>query len=85
MIMILTLFKVVGIDVNSDEAIKNKKINSGYFLETNDETLKNELKKSVLRGNLLASTDKNYFSNTNTILVSINCDLIKKTVRKKST
>jgi UDP-N-acetyl-D-glucosamine dehydrogenase len=73
------LFDVFGIDLPiaaGQERIDS--INSGKFpFKTNDEKLKDELRKAITRGNLKATSNKVVYSAAAVVLVSINCDLIK--------
>ena len=74
------LFSAIGIDLPTKEGHKRiNAINVGEFpFKTNDQKLSRELKKAVGRGNLKATTDKDVYSEATIVLVSINCDLIKK-------
>ena len=71
------LFKVIGIDQNNFNGNKRiDAINNGVFpFHTNDKKLLAELKKSIDRGNLIASHDTQNYSTADVIIVSINCDL----------
>ena len=74
------LFSAIGIDLPTKEGHKRiNAINVGEFpFKTNDQKLSRELKKAIGRGNLKATGDKDVYSKATIILVSINCDLIKK-------
>ena len=52
---------------------------AGKFpFKTKDTKLNDELSKAVLRGNLKATSQKKTYSEADIIIVSINCDLLKK-------
>ncbi len=78
------VFNVVGID--QDNIFGKQRIdmiNKGIFpFQTNDSLMRDELKKSVKRGNFFATSDTNYYSKADVILISINCDLIKEAGQK---
>jgi len=73
------LFNVIGLDVpNRMGKERIDSINLGIVpFKTSDKKLSNELKKSIKRGNLIATSDENMYSKASVVLVSINCDLIK--------
>jgi UDP-N-acetyl-D-glucosamine dehydrogenase len=79
------LYNVTGIDLAfglGQERIDS--INTGRFpFQTNDEKLVNELKNSVCRGNLKATSDKASYSIADVVIVSINCDLVKEKHQEK--
>jgi UDP-N-acetyl-D-glucosamine dehydrogenase len=79
------LFNVIGVDLPSKEGSKRiNLIKSGKFpFITNDDKLLEELKKSINRGNLSATSDESTYSKADVILVSINCDLINKNNKEK--
>ncbi len=74
------IFNVTGIDLERGEGQKRiDAINAGIFpFKTKDTKLNNELSKAVLRGNLKATSKKEAYSEADIIIVSINCDLEKK-------
>ena len=73
------IFNVIGIDRSNQlgeqriSSINNKK----FPFKTNDKKLSNELKESVERGNLRATSNISNYSKADIVIVSINCDLIK--------
>ena len=71
-------FNVIGVDLdNKSGSARIDSINKGKFpFNTKDKKLQNELKKSVDRGNLEATTNNEVYSSADVIIVSINCDLI---------
>ena len=71
------LFNVVGVDLPSNEGQKRiNAINSAEFpFLTSDKNINIELKRSISRGNLIATSDLNVYASANIVLVSINCDL----------
>jgi len=73
------LFNVIGLDLSSKMGKERiKSINSGIVpFKTNDKNLSQELKKSIKRGNLIATVDEKMYSKASIVLVSINCDLIR--------
>jgi len=73
------LFNVIGLDISSPMGKERiKSINSGVVpFKTNDKNLSKELKKSIKRGNLIATEDVNMYSKASVVLVSINCDLTR--------
>jgi len=74
------IFNVTGIDLEKGEGQKRiDAINAGKFpFKTKDTKLNDELSKAVLRGNLKATSRKKTYSEADIIIVSINCDLLKK-------
>ena len=69
------LFNVMAInkqDEIGNERIKN--INSGVFpFKTKDNKLQQELKKSILRRNIVAGTSLSFYRSASIIVVCINC------------
>ena len=76
------LFSVVGIDLPTKEGKSRiKKINSGIFpFKSADKKLVFELEKAFKAGNLRASFDKDEISSAQTIIISINCDLLTNSI-----
>jgi len=74
------LFKVVAIDKeNNTGSARIKSINSRIFpFKTKDKLLKNELKKSIVHKNLLASSSLGFYRTASVVVICINCDLIQK-------
>ena len=74
------LFKVYGIELkNKNGSNRVKMFNKGIFpFKTNDKSMQPELKKSILKKNLLATFDENIYKKADYVLVSINCDLEKR-------
>jgi UDP-N-acetyl-D-mannosaminuronate dehydrogenase len=74
------IFNVTGIDLERGQGQKRiDAINAGIFpFKTKDTKLNDELSKAVLRGNLKATSQKKTYSEADIIIVSINCDLLKK-------
>ena len=71
------LFNVIGIDQKTKEGIiKVDSLNKGQFpFPTVDTKLINAITESQARGNLFATTDHEFFSLANTVIVCINMDL----------
>lgn len=72
-------FEVIGIDLQNDLGnIRINSINMGEFpFKTNDKKLVSELKKSVEKGFLKATSDSSVYENADVVIVSVNCDLIE--------
>ena len=72
-------FKVTGIDLPNEMGKKRiNLINEGEFpFKTNDNKLVSELKKSVEKGSLIATSDSSVYEMADVVLVSVNCDLIE--------
>ena len=72
-------FEVIGIDLPND--LGNSRIDSinmGEFpFKTNDKKLVSELKNSVEKGFLKATSDSSVYEKADIVLVSVNCDLIE--------
>ena len=73
-------FNVIGVDLPTNAGKERiEKINSGIFpFKTVDNKIITGTKNAVSQGNLSATTDEKVFSNADTVLVSINLDLIYK-------
>ena len=77
--------KVVGIEQPTQEGKKIiESINKGIFpFKTNDKVLKKNLKILSKKNFLKASYLKSHYEDADVVIVSINCDLKKKTINKK--
>ncbi|MCR5272851.1 MAG: nucleotide sugar dehydrogenase [Lachnospiraceae bacterium] len=71
------LYNVIGIDVDNEAGRKKAGlINEGIFpFENSDKKLEEKLKEASTKGNLKATTDKEYFSFADIVVVDINLDV----------
>lgn len=71
------IFNVVGVDLQTQIGIHRvNSLNNGEFpFQTTDKKLINELKKAIVSGNLVATTDENVFKLADITLVSVNLDI----------
>ena len=74
------LFNVMAINEKTELGLQRvKNINSGVFpFKTKDNKLQQELKKSILRKNIIAGHSLSYYKLASVIVICINCDLIEK-------
>ena len=78
-------FDVTGIDLPNEIGKQRiESINKGNFpFKTNDKKLVSELKKSVERGILKATSNTSTYEKADVVIVSINCDLVKENGQEK--
>lgn len=74
-----SLFNVMSIDKKNEIGLERiKSINSGIFpFKTKDKKLQQELKKSILHKNLIASNSLSFYKSAFVVIICINCDLIE--------
>lgn len=78
-------FDVTGIDLPNEIGKQRiESINKGNFpFKTNDKKLVSELKKSVKKGILNATSNTNAYEKADVVIVSVNCDLIQSNGKQK--